>query len=182
MPFKIKIKGEQHEGRPWDDEEPSVDQVDRELTWTTFIAWENYCIMGVARDRAIEYWEQYDALGVQMDERGVDHPKYGLAMNRRMELEGLIVTEQVLFLKSERRADFAWQAMRPKDREEEGVSAWFQVSSESPTLYGLWQSGLRNSRTPTFGMFPTALLIATPEQQQAYVNLHVQRMMSPSRT
>jgi hypothetical protein len=89
--------------------------------------------------------------------------------------EGIIVANQVRFLRAERDADYAWHQLSPAERKEEGIDDMFAVEPFARHLLGMWHHPFPTAYTPdvAFNMLAVSLLASPPSQQQAYINLRV---------
>lgn len=177
MPFKIKIKGQTIEARPFEPVEEGDEERLRRLGHAGYLAFDGFCVMTESRNRAILTWEKRERLGAEMDHRDPMHPKYGSALNKMGEYEGTIVVNQVRFLRAERDADDAWQQMSESERKEEGVADMFNVEPNARHLLGLWHHEFPTAYTPdvTFSILATSILASPPSQQQVYIRLRFGR-------
>ncbi|MBA3569190.1 MAG: hypothetical protein H0W28_07555 [Pyrinomonadaceae bacterium] len=170
MPFSIKVKGQAHEPQEW-TRPADVEEATQQLTHAGWLAWENYNVMADSRRRAIDLWERHERLGLEMDERGVEHPKYGSAYNRLCGFKDEIVVHQVRFLTSERTMDLCWKMMSRDERREDGIAEYIQQPASKRHVMGLWHWPFATGDVPdeAFHMGNTALLIATAQQRSIYL-------------
>jgi hypothetical protein len=131
--------------------------------------------MTESRNRAILTWEKRERLGAEMDKRDPMHPKYGSAMNRMGDYEGIIVANQVRFLRAERDADYAWKTLSVAERKEQEIDDMFAVEPFARHLLGMWHHPFPTAYTPdvAFSILAVSILASPPIQQQVYINQRV---------
>jgi len=176
MPFSIKVKGQAHEPQEW-TRPADVEEAAHQLSHAGWLAWENYCVMSESRTRAIDLWERHERLGLEMDQRGGDHPKYAAAYGRLCKFKDEITVHQVRFLTSERIMDTCWKMMSRDERREDGIAEYIQQPATKRHVLGLWHCPFSTSDAPdeSFHMGNTALLIATAQQRSIYLSQRLGR-------
>ena len=167
----IKVGGKVYDPTHREDREPEMISAD------AFQAYDEASQMDYWRGQAIDLWFEVKKLEAEIDDQSPSHPKYAGAVKHLDTLRGELVNACVSYLQAERRADLCWKALNEEQRERERLDAWFSVSPDRESLYGVWFSPLLDRRVPPADFYPDeiALMVAIPEQQRVYHRLRYGR-------
>lgn len=147
------------------------------ISHDAFHAYDEASQMDYWRSEAIDVWYALKGLEQEIDDQSPEHPRFRDALKHLDELHGELVNACVSYLQAERRANLCWQALNEEQREKERLDAWFGVSADRESLYGIWFSPLLDRRVPPSDFYPDeiALMIAIPEQRKVYEKLRYGR-------